>query len=82
MIPKAVLMALLTVLPAAQPIDGKAFDERAAAFIAYCAKERPRREDYPKEAMAYFLYRLIRDTGDPQQRPPVGRRLSAPLQSG
>ncbi len=45
--------------PAVPPIEGRTPDERAAAFLAFCAAERPRREDFPKEAMGYCLARLI-----------------------
>lgn len=42
-------------------IDGTNFAARSAAFIGYCAQTKPRREDYPKEAMASYVSRLLAD---------------------
>jgi hypothetical protein len=60
----SVLFACIVVSTASgvDVIDGETADERATAFLNHCATERPRREDYPKEAMAYYLARLIRNT--------------------
>lgn len=60
----ATLLACIVVptVFGADPIGGKTLEERADAFLNFCATERPRREDYPKEAMAYCLSRLIRNT--------------------
>lgn len=57
------LTAAAAPAPAAvPPLEGRTPDERATAFLAFCSNERPRREDFPKEAMAYYLARLIRNT--------------------
>lgn len=46
-------------------IDGTNFAERSAAFLRHCAEAKPRRDNYPKEAMAYFVARLLLDTDTP-----------------
>jgi len=49
------------VPPVVTPIDGQTYLERTRAFLGYCATAKPRREDYPKEAMAYpGTYRIPR----------------------
>lgn len=47
---------------AAGRIDGTNFAERSAAFLKFCAMAKPRRDNYPKEAMAYFVARLLLNT--------------------
>lgn len=43
-------------------INGSNFAERSAAFLRHCAAMKPKRDYYPKEAMAYFVARLLLNT--------------------
>lgn len=43
-------------------INGTNFAERSAEFLRYCAATKPKRDYYPKEAMAYFVARLLLNT--------------------
>ncbi len=43
-------------------INGTNFAERSAAFLKFCVTAKPRRDNYPKEAMAYFVARLLLNT--------------------
>lgn len=43
-------------------IDGTIFAQRSMAFLRHCATAKPRRDNYPKEAMAYFVARLLLGT--------------------
>jgi hypothetical protein len=45
--------------PAPTIIDGANYSERSTAFLRYCAAARPGKETFPKEAMAFYVARLL-----------------------
>lgn len=78
----SVLNAGNTTAAEKEHLSGDSFAERSASFLAYCAKTKPSKPDFPKDAMPYYASRILLDQDTEYAIKGIDRAADATIKKG